>query len=50
MPYFRCPNCNLLVHVPAPAPANPQCSRCHVRLYEDRRRAPRVGSGRWPRA
>jgi uncharacterized paraquat-inducible protein A len=42
MPYFRCPNCSLLVRLAANDLADTECPRCHVPLYEAKRRGPRV--------
>jgi hypothetical protein len=41
MPYFRCPNCALLVHVAADDSAAVGCSRCRVQLQEELDPAPR---------
>jgi len=32
MPYFRCPNCCLMVHMVGNQSAEVKCSRCHVKL------------------
>ena len=32
MPYFRCPNCSLLVHMAGNQSAQVKCSRCRVKL------------------
>ena len=35
MPYLRCPDCRLLVHLIANDSADVECARCRVRLRED---------------
>jgi uncharacterized paraquat-inducible protein A len=35
MPYFRCPNCRVLVHLVAGNSAQATCSRCQVPLRQD---------------
>jgi uncharacterized paraquat-inducible protein A len=35
MPYFRCPNCALLVHLATNDSAEVACSRCRVQLQEE---------------